>query len=609
MAELSPNRTVGGKYSLLKKIAVGGMAEIYLAEQSGPGGFKKRLVIKRILEHLMGDVKFRHMFQDEARLAAGLNHPNIVQIFELGEDNGTYYIAMEYVHGYNLRSLIQTCNTYGMWLAPEYIAKLGSQICEGLEYAHNFCDSDGKHLNIIHRDISPQNIILSNQGVIKLVDFGIAKAASNKVETQAGVIKGKLAYMSPEQVKGQKLDRRSDLFSLGIVLYELATHKRPFQGKSDLDILRAILEAKPTDLQAIRPDFPAELSTIIYRSLAKNREERYSSSRDLQWDLERFIQSWGKPIGPFQLQQLVGKLEELSDTPSTKAETPPKTQQPKPAPPVAPPVAQTPPPAPPLPTANNTGGSYAFEDDDLEEDTIYSPKARQNQFNPRDTIQNFGDNPNNASPYQQNAQRAPYPPSEEQKGWFGAPADEWDDDDGDRTVMNPSPVMSPNDFRRLAEQARKPEDIATVHEGSADLDQINKALEEHNKRMQSDNINEYLKPPPQRTESGPATMLDSNISGILPPGPNGNPLTMLDRPTPVVPPASYVSAPQRNAERPTPTSNRMKGIDLQRKDRPQTTQSGQQTQGEGKGKWWIWVVLGLFIALAAGGATFFFVFK
>lgn len=486
------NQTVGNKYNLLKKIAVGGMAEIFLAEQTGPGGFKKRLVIKRILEHLIkeGDSKFLQMFQDEARLAAGLSHPNIVQIFELGQDNGTYYIAMEYIHGYNLRSVIKDCNKHGMWLSPEYIAKIGSQICEGLEYAHNFCDSDGSHLNIIHRDVSPQNLILSNQGVIKIVDFGIAKASSNEVKTQAGVIKGKLAYMSPEQVKGQKLDRRSDIFSLGIVLYELATHQRPFQGKSDLDILRAILEAKPTPIEQFRPDFPHEMSQIIYRALAKNREDRYSSSRDLQWDLERFIQNWGKPIGPFQLQQLVSKLEELNDEAANVAVTPavPVTPPPQPAPRPAPPVA---PPMPPAPAYNPMEApSY----DDLEEDTIYNPKGRSFTQPTAPPSHTPSHTPNHNSGYNKNTPLWDNPSDFEEEG--------------EVTVMNASPIVSPSDFRKLAMMTQQSQDqmddqdLMTIHESGNALNP-----------SELEKMNSFLKP---QQGGGPATMLDSSLPANMP---------------------------------------------------------------------------------------------
>jgi serine/threonine protein kinase len=505
MLDNSGSHMLGNKYHLLKKIAVGGMAEIFLAEQSGPGGFKKRLVIKRILEHLIGDAKFLQMFQDEARLAAGLNHPNIVQIFELGQENGTYYIAMEYVHGYNLRAVIQNCNEYGMWLAPEYIAKLGSQICEGLEYAHNFCDSDGRHLGIIHRDVSPQNIILSNQGVIKIVDFGIAKATSNKVETQAGVIKGKLAYMSPEQVKGQKLDRRSDIFSLGIVLYELATHKRPFSGKSDLDILRAILENRPTQVTDLRPEFPAELSQIIYRALAKNREERYSSTRDLQWDLERFIQNWGKPIGPFQLQQLVSKLEEITTEPAPPT---PQYQQPTPA------------PAPPPQSSYGQpeygqSGHDDYSYDDLDEDTIYNPKGHND----------YAKQQANSSPYGQNnhSQSSGHQQTPQQNQWFGTDNNEWDEDDGDRTVMNPSPIVSPNDFRP---PNRKRQPAATIREEN------------------NGNLHPSLQPPPAQIEEY-----------LSQPAPNAGPATLLDANIPNLPVPDYLSGPNApTAQKPIPVA-------------------------------------------------------
>ncbi|MEM1008698.1 MAG: serine/threonine-protein kinase, partial [Myxococcota bacterium] len=369
-----------GKYLLLKKIATGGMAELHLAEQSGPGGFKKRLVLKRILPHLLGDENFLKMFQDEARVAAMMNHPNIVQIFDLGEHDGTYYIAMEYVAGFNLRSLIRICNANGLWLSPEYIAKIGSQICEGLEYAHNFCDVEGNHLNLIHRDVSPQNLILSRQGMIKIVDFGIAKAKSTQ-QTQAGTIKGKLAYMSPEQVKGLQLDRRSDIFSLGIVLYELATYNRPIQGKTDIDMLRAILNSPPQSIQSYRPDFPTGLSAVIERALSKERDIRYASARDMQWDLERFIQQWDRPIQIFQLQELVQQLEHMEQAESEMISPP------DPSSPSAPPPSRIPTPAPePTPHAlsqlsqESVSSFHSDEFDDFDEDaTILETKLAPKQ--------------------------------------------------------------------------------------------------------------------------------------------------------------------------------------------------------------------------------------
>lgn len=460
-----------GKYRLLKKLATGGMAHIFLAEQSGLGGFRKRLVIKRILPHLVGDEKFLQMFQDEARVAAMMNHPNIVQIFELGEADKSYYIAMEYVSGFNLREVIQRSNENGIWLAPEYIAKLGSQICEGLEYAHNFCDDEGNHLNIIHRDISPQNIILSNQGIIKIVDFGIAKAKSNAQETQAGIIKGKLAYMSPEQVKGQTLDRRSDLFSLGIVLHELATHQRPFQGKSDIDMLRAILDSSPARVEDMRPDFPIELSNIIYKALAKNRDDRYPSAREFQWDLEQFIQSSGKAVTTFQLRELVSKLEQL-DTNDSKEEVSGSNPAPAPPQPAQAQAAPTPPPAPPIPAkrpgppppppptpggnipASPQRGPAAPEDFDEDGETMWATDIKLPPGPPGGSAP--AGNVVAQLPPQPSAQIAPaqpamtpppassrFTPPPQQPNWAqpqtsSTPNDDWEEEDA--TVLSPSPL-------------------------------------------------------------------------------------------------------------------------------------------------------------------------
>ena len=463
---------------------MGGMAEIHLAEQSGPGGFKKRLVIKRILPHLVGDEKFLQMFQDEARVAAVLNHPNIVQIFELGQEDESYYIAMEYVSGFNLRSVIQICSENGLWLAPEYIAKLGSQICEGLEYAHSFCDADGNHLNLIHRDVSPQNIILSMQGIIKIVDFGIAKAKSTQ-ETQAGTIKGKLAYMSPEQVKGLTLDRRSDIFSLGIVLYELATYGRPFHGKSDIDMLRAILNAPPIPIQQIRPDFPEDLSNIINRALAKNRDERYQSSRELQWDLEQFIQNWRKPIGPFQLQELVQKLDEMEKRKNPSEAIAPTTH-PHHTP--APPSHSAPPP-------HNDSDDYAdaatiWGNDPPDNSHAEAYAAPQQAY--AQTNQGGG--------YQASWSQPASPASAPAAGWGAAaapasqPIEEWEDDDA--TVLSMSPpvggynaaALGRNAAPTFADPIGRPQNAPTIADNAS-------SLPAH-----------YLQPPtaPNHNQNGPA---------------------------------------------------------------------------------------------------------
>jgi serine/threonine-protein kinase len=234
-----------GRYQLLKRIAVGGMAEIYVAKQTGVEGFEKLVVIKKILPQFARDPYFIKMFLNEARLAARLTHPNIAHIYDLGYAAGVYFIAMEYIHGENLSGITFACRKQKHTIPLEHALKMVSQICEGLQYAHAKTNVQGKPLGIVHRDISPQNILISYEGMVKLVDFGVAKATTLYDEdTHAGQIKGKLAYMSPEQVRGEKMDSRADLFSLGIVLWELATGKRLFGRFEPAVILQKIDEGE-----------------------------------------------------------------------------------------------------------------------------------------------------------------------------------------------------------------------------------------------------------------------------------------------------------------------------------------------------------------------------
>ena len=256
-----------GKYTLRQKIATGGMAEIWLSEQQGPGGFTKELVIKRILPHLASDARFVEMFLDEARLAAKLSHPNIVQIYDLGEADGSYFIAMQYIKGNDLEGIINQCNAHGERIDPPMAARIMADACAALDYAHSFADGNGNPLNLVHRDISPQNILVSEKGVVKLVDFGVAKAASSSHVTQAGAVKGKFCYMSPEQIASKPLDGRSDLFAMGIVLYELLTGRRPFGHESDMMAVTAILNQPPPPPQQFGAQLPQGLESVLFRSL------------------------------------------------------------------------------------------------------------------------------------------------------------------------------------------------------------------------------------------------------------------------------------------------------------------------------------------------------
>jgi serine/threonine protein kinase len=298
-----------GKYELIRKLASGGMAEVWLARAAGPMGFSKKLVVKRILPHLSEDQAFIQMFLGEARLAAMLNHPNVVQIFDFGEADGTWFLAMEFIDGPTLRGLVKEGLKAGRYLPFAHVARFVAAAAEGLAYAHELADPDtGEPLNLVHRDISPDNVIVSRSGAVKVVDFGIAKAAGQGGHhTKTGSVKGKLAYMPPEQLGAEPLDRRADIYALGVVLYELLCGAKPHAAPSEAALMKAILYDPPTPIQAKRPDVPEALQRVLERSLAKEREDRYATCAELQADLERFIQSSGEVVGAPQIAALISE--------------------------------------------------------------------------------------------------------------------------------------------------------------------------------------------------------------------------------------------------------------------------------------------------------------
>jgi len=297
-----------GKYQLVRKIATGGMAEVWLAQADGPRGFSKQLVVKRILPHLAEDQTFVDMFLSEARLAAQLNHPNVVQIFDFGEADDTWFIAMEFIDGPSLRTLAKRVGRTGEDLPLPAVARFVAAACEGLEYAHNLADPDtGQPLGLVHRDISPDNILGSRNGAVKVVDFGIAKASGQSHHTKAGSVKGKLAYMPPEQLLAEPLDRRTDIYALGVVLYELLSGAKPHTGGSEAAMMRSILYEAPIPIREKRPDLPEALVEILDQALAKDREDRFASCAEMQGALERFIQSTGEIVGAPQLAALVAE--------------------------------------------------------------------------------------------------------------------------------------------------------------------------------------------------------------------------------------------------------------------------------------------------------------
>ncbi|HYV66677.1 MAG TPA: protein kinase, partial [Myxococcales bacterium] len=292
-----------GKYFLLKKLAAGGMGEIFLAKQQGPAGFEKILVVKKILSHLTENKEFVELFLGEARLAARMNHRNVVQVFELGEHQGSYFIAMEYVSGRTLRDLIDGAVKKRERLPAEVCRTIAEQICDGASYAHNLTDVTGRSLNIIHRDLNPQNVLLSYTGDVKIIDFGIAKSEMSTVKTEAGMIKGKFVYMSPEQSLAKKLDKRSDIFAIGITLYEMLTGTNPFHKSNIVLTLEAVQRYDPPPPSEVDHAY-APFDPIIAKGLAKDRDRRYSDAAEMLDDLRRIV----LPRSPERLGQLMGRL-------------------------------------------------------------------------------------------------------------------------------------------------------------------------------------------------------------------------------------------------------------------------------------------------------------
>ena len=278
-----------GKYTLLDKLAVGGMAEIFLARQEGVEGFQKTIVLKRIRPHLSSQPNFVRMFLNEAMLAAQLSHPNIVQIYDLGKINDSYFIAMEYVFGRDMRRIIAKAQAKGIGFPMEYALKIASSVCEGLYYAHQKTDAQGVHLNIVHRDVTPENIFVSFDGTVKILDFGIAKASNQMIQTDVGEVKGKLSYMSPEQCCGHALDGRNDIFSLGVVLYECLTGFRLFTGESEAAVVRSIIDGKIYSPSYFVADIPPAVEEILMKALEKNRDNRYQSAWEMQSDINKFL--------------------------------------------------------------------------------------------------------------------------------------------------------------------------------------------------------------------------------------------------------------------------------------------------------------------------------
>src|SRR5580698_5927685 len=267
-----------GKYELVAKLATGGMAEIFLARLLSDGGFEKLVCIKRILPHLAKDPQFVAMFLDEARVVARISHPNVCQVFELGEIAGQYYIAMEYLAGVPL-AIFRRRDYYAFPPEIQLVAGFGVQACEGLHHAHQLKSPVGENLGVVHRDISPQNLYVTNDGIVKVLDFGIAKVQDQSAKTSTGTLKGTYCYMAPEQLRGEKIDRRADVWALGAVLWETLAQRHLFKRETEFLTFQAITAEPIPHICELRPDIPPLAGDAIARAVSRNRDDRFPTAR------------------------------------------------------------------------------------------------------------------------------------------------------------------------------------------------------------------------------------------------------------------------------------------------------------------------------------------
>jgi serine/threonine protein kinase len=297
----------GVRYRVLRKLAHGGMAEIFLANQVGAEGFEKPVVLKRVLPALAADPAFVRMLVDEAHIVSSLNHSNLVQVLDLGQADGQFFLVLEFVDGFSLEQVRRRANKLRMKLPLPLALYITSSLCRALDYVHRRT-RNGEPLGIVHRDVTPQNVLISREGEVKLADFGIAKAIGKREKSSTGVIKGKFAYMSPEQAVGAELDARSDLFSVGTLLYILTTGKKPFDAPTDLETLMQVRRARFEKPSALLPDFDPDVERFLARALRSERSKRFQSAEQMADRLDKMLIKLGQPTGPAALKRWLDNL-------------------------------------------------------------------------------------------------------------------------------------------------------------------------------------------------------------------------------------------------------------------------------------------------------------
>lgn len=286
------------------------MAEVYIADMLCQPGYSKRVAVKRVLPKLAQNHRFIRMFLDEARLGLLLNHSNIVHVFDVGRANGAYFIVMEFVNGVNLKEVFELYTARRLLVPVEMTVALIIQICRGLDYAHRMTDREGNLLRVVHNDINPANVLLSVNGEVKLVDFGLSEAAVHVEKTDPDIVRGKFGYLSPEASWGQGTDARTDVYAAGIILYELLTGVRLFRGETDLDSLNLARQSHVPSPRQYNPDIPVDLEATLYRALARQPKERYQTAREFAHDLSAVLFKFGRPVDPFMIGDMASVVRD-----------------------------------------------------------------------------------------------------------------------------------------------------------------------------------------------------------------------------------------------------------------------------------------------------------
>jgi serine/threonine-protein kinase len=298
------------RYRVIERLESGGMAEVFRGEAESLAGFKKAVAIKRVLPHLAQNEKFIRMFLDEARLCARLNHANIVQVFDIGHVENTYFIVMEFVDGVNLKAIIEYLRNRNQPVPIPIAVYITIQICNGLQYAHELPDADGTPLGIVHRDMSPPNVLVSKRGEVKIVDFGLAKATTQLEKSEQGIVKGKFGYLAPETALGHEVDAQADIFAVGIMLWEMLANRRLFLADSDWATVQLVQKAVVPSLRQFNPEVPADLEAVINKALAKDKNERYRTAEALAHDLGEFLAKHRLAVSNFDIAKLTKEVIE-----------------------------------------------------------------------------------------------------------------------------------------------------------------------------------------------------------------------------------------------------------------------------------------------------------